>query len=201
MALTSNFNYLQPTGFKLVIDRKNYPNLEFFVQDFTHAGVIMNTADLSYKKIASIPFIGDKIFNASGQNIFSFYIPDFSRLKDFFGPALALASLAVLDSLLSCKVADNMIGDRHSSDRETFGQGMANMAAGLVGGVTTATATMRTVANIKFGGKTPLSSIVHGLTLLAILLGMSSFVAAIPAACLAAILFNCLLYTSDAADD
>ena len=52
MALTSNFNYLQPTGFKLVIDRKNYPNLEFFVQDFTHAGVIMNTADLGYKKIA-----------------------------------------------------------------------------------------------------------------------------------------------------
>ena len=150
--------------------------------------IIGTTIAHSFK--LDIPFIGDKILNASGQNIFSFYIPDFSRLKDFFGPALALASLAVLDSLLSCKVADNMIGDRHSSDRETFGQGMANMAAGLVGGVTTATATMRTVANIKFGGKTPLSSIVHGLTLLAILLGMSSFVAAIPAACLAAILFK-----------
>ena len=150
--------------------------------------IIGTTIAHSFK--LDIPFIGDKIFNASGQNIFSFYIPDFSRLKDFFGPALALAGLAVLDSLLSCKVADNMIGDRHSSDRETFGQGMANMAAGLVGGVTTATATMRTVANIKFGGKTPLSSIVHGLTLLAILLGLSSFVAAIPAACLAAILFK-----------
>ena len=150
--------------------------------------IIGTTIAHSFK--LDIPFIGDKILNASGQNIFSFYIPDFSRLKDFFGPALALAGLAVLDSLLSCKVADNMIGDRHSSDRETFGQGMANMAAGLVGGVTTATATMRTVANIKFGGKTPLSSIVHGLTLLAILLGMSSFVAAIPAACLAAILFK-----------
>ena len=151
--------------------------------------LIIGTA-IAHSFKLDIPFIGDKILNASGQNIFSFYIPDFSRLKDFFGPALALASLAVLDSLLSCKVADNMIGDRHSSDRETFGQGMANMAAGLVGGVTTATATMRTVANIKFGGKTPLSSIVHGLTLLAILMGMSSFVAAIPAACLAAILFK-----------
>ena len=151
--------------------------------------LIIGTA-IAHSFKLDIPFIGDKILNASGQNIFSFYIPDFSRLKDFFGPALALAGLAVLDSLLSCKVADNMIGDRHSSDRETFGQGMANMAAGLVGGVTTATATMRTVANIKFGGKTPLSSIVHGLTLLAILLGMSSFVAAIPAACLAAILFK-----------
>ena len=151
--------------------------------------LIIGTA-IAHSFKLDIPFIGDKILNASGQNIFSFYIPDFSRIKDFFGPAFALAGLAVLDSLLSCKVADNMIGDRHSSDRETFGQGMANMAAGLVGGVTTATATMRTVANIKFGGKTPLSSIVHGLTLLAILLGMSSFVAAIPAACLAAILFK-----------
>ena len=70
MALTTNFNYLQPTGFKLVIDRTNYPNLEFFVQDFTHAGVIMNAADLSYKKIASIPFIGDKLtYNEMLANI------------------------------------------------------------------------------------------------------------------------------------
>ena len=70
MALTSNFNYLQPTGFKLVIDRKNYPNLEFFCQDFTHAGVIMNTADLGYKKIASIPFVGDKLtYNEMLANI------------------------------------------------------------------------------------------------------------------------------------
>jgi|TARA_B100001063_G_scaffold147133_1_gene137400 hypothetical protein len=70
MALTNNFNYLQPTGFKLVIDRTNYPNLEFFIQDFTHAGVIMNTADLQYKKIAAIPFIGDKLtYNEMLANI------------------------------------------------------------------------------------------------------------------------------------
>lgn len=70
MALTSNFNYLQPTGFKLVIDRKNYPNLEFFCQDFTHAGVIMNSADLSYRKIASIPMPGDKLtYNEMLANI------------------------------------------------------------------------------------------------------------------------------------
>ena len=70
MALTSNFNYLQPTGFKLVIDRTNYPNLEFFCQDFTHAGVIMNTADVGYKKIAAIPFIGDKLtYNEMLANI------------------------------------------------------------------------------------------------------------------------------------
>ena len=127
---------------------------------------------------------------AKEAEIFSLYAPDLTRLSEFIIPALALAGLAILDSLLSCKVADNMTGEHHSSDKETFGQGMANIAAGLVGGVTTATATMRTVANIKFGGKTPLASIVHGLTLLAILLGLGFLVEAIPTACLAAILFK-----------
>ena len=137
-----------------------------------------------------IPYIGDKMGNTDANQIFSIYIPDLSRTISFLSPAFALAALAVLDSLLSCKVADNITGKRHSSDRETFGQGMANIAAGLLGGVTTATATMRTVANIKFGGKTPLASIVHGLTLMAVLLGLGFLVAKIPTACLAAILFK-----------
>ena len=137
-----------------------------------------------------IPYIGDKMGNTDANQIFSIYLPDLSRTISFISPAFALAALAVLDSLLSCKVADNITGKRHSSDRETFGQGMANIAAGLFGGVTTATATMRTVANIKFGGKTPLASIVHGLTLMAVLLGLGFLVAKIPTACLAAILFK-----------
>ena len=138
----------------------------------------------------NIPYIGDKMGGAKEADIFSLYVPDLTRFSEFIIPALALAGLAILDSLLSCKVADNMTGEHHSSDKETFGQGMANIAAGLFGGVTTATATMRTVANIKFGGKTPLASIVHGLTLLAILLGLGFLVEAIPTACLAAILFK-----------
>tara|TARA_Y100001954_G_scaffold144411_1_gene153836 strand:+ start:73 stop:1725 length:1653 start_codon:yes stop_codon:yes gene_type:complete len=138
----------------------------------------------------NIPYIGDKMGGAKEAEIFSLYVPDLTRFSEFIIPALALAGLAILDSLLSCKVADNMTGEHHSSDKETFGQGMANIAAGLFGGVTTATATMRTVANIKFGGKTPLASIVHGLTLLAILLGLGFLVEAIPTTCLAAILFK-----------
>ena len=147
-------------------------------------------SSIAYILNLNIPYIGDKMGSTKEAEIFSLYMPDLSRLSEFIGPALALAGLAILDSLLSCVVADNMIGIRHSSDRETFGQGMANMAAGLCGGVTTATATMRTVANIKFGGKTPLASIIHGLTLLTILLGLGFLVAAIPTACLAAILFK-----------
>ena len=138
----------------------------------------------------NIPYIGDKMDHNAVVSIFTLYLPDLNRTIEFIGPAFALAALAVLDSLLSCKVADNMTGTRHSSDRETFGQGMANMAAGILGGVTTATATMRTVANIKFGGRTPLASIIHGLVLFAILSGLGEIVAAIPNACLAAILFK-----------
>ena len=145
---------------------------------------------MAYAMNLNIPYIGDKMDDSSVVNIFTLYVPDLNRTIEFIGPAFALAALAVLDSLLSCKVADNMTGIRHSSDRETFGQGMANMAAGILGGVTTATATMRTVANIKFGGKTPLASIVHGLVLFAILSGLGDVVAAIPNACLAAILFK-----------
>ena len=145
---------------------------------------------IAYFMELKVPLIGEAMNQSAGSNVFSFYAPDFTQMGAFLGPAFALAGLAILDSLLSCKVADNMTGSRHSSDRETFGQGMANMAAGLFGGVTTATATMRTVANIKFGGKTPLSSIVHGLTLLGILLGLGFLVENIPNACLAAILFK-----------
>ncbi len=137
-----------------------------------------------------IPFIGDKMNRVQESKIFSFYFPDFSRLNQFIGPAFILAALAIIDSLLSCKVADNLTGTQHSSDRETFGQGMANMVAGLVGGISTATATTQTVGNVKFGAKTPLATIVKGLTLLAVLFGLSSLIAKIPSACLAAILFK-----------
>jgi len=68
--LTENFNYLQPTSFKLTIDRANYPNLEYFVQSFTHPGMIMNTVEVPYQKITGIPFVGDKLtFNEMLANI------------------------------------------------------------------------------------------------------------------------------------
>ena len=75
---------------------------------------------MAYAMNLNIPYIGDKMDDSSVVNIFTLYVPDLNRTIEFIGPAFALAALAVLDSLLSCKVADNMIGIRHSSDRETF---------------------------------------------------------------------------------
>ena len=68
--LTENFNYLQPTSFKLTIDRRNYPNLEFFCQNITHPGMIMSAVELPYQKVSGVPFPGDKLtFNELSCNI------------------------------------------------------------------------------------------------------------------------------------
>lgn len=69
-ALTENFNYLQPTSFKLVIDRRNYPNLEFFCQNVTHPGMIMSAVEVPFRKVAGVPFPGDTLtFNELSTNI------------------------------------------------------------------------------------------------------------------------------------
>lgn len=68
--LTTNINYLQPTSFKLVLDRRNYPNLEFFCQSVTHPGMLMSSVEMPYQKIVGIPFPGDKLsFNELSANI------------------------------------------------------------------------------------------------------------------------------------
>ena len=70
MALTTNINYLQPTSFKISLDRKNYPNLEFFCQSITHPGMLLNSVEVPFRKIAGIPFAGDKLtFNEVTANI------------------------------------------------------------------------------------------------------------------------------------
>jgi len=68
--LTTNINYLQPTSFKLVLDRKNYPNLEFFCQNITHPGMLLSAVEVPYKKIAGVPMPGDTLtFNELSANI------------------------------------------------------------------------------------------------------------------------------------
>ncbi len=155
----------------------------------TLVALIIGTCIANFMDL-NIPYIGDKMGDGSSDNLFNFYIPSFSRFNEFLGPAFALAGLAILDSLLTCKVADSLTGTRHNSNQEAFGQGIANMAAGLFGGIPTATATTQTIGNVTFGAKTPLSSITMGMTFLAILMGLGFLVKAIPSACLAAILFK-----------
>ncbi len=104
--------------------------------------------------------------------------------------AFTLAALGAIDSLLTSLVADNMTKTRHDSNRELVGQGLGNMGSALIGGLPGAGATMRTVINIKSGGTSPLSGVVAGSFLLAVLLGLGSLVGHVPNAVLAGILIT-----------
>lgn len=115
---------------------------------------------------------------------------DVAQLSYMLVSAVILAALGSIDSLLTSLVADNMSRSFHDSDKELIGQGLGNLAAGFVGGLPGAGATMRTLANIKAGGRTPLSGVLHALILLLIVLGLGPVVSYIPHAALAGILFK-----------
>ena len=105
-------------------------------------------------------------------------------------PGLTLAGLGSIDTLLTSVVADNITKTHHNSNKELIGQGIGNAMAGLFGGIAGAGATMRTVVNVKSGGRTKISGMVHALFLLAILLGLGSLVKYVPLAVLAGILIT-----------
>lgn len=126
----------------------------------------------------------------SGLPAFSLPAFDAAMLGAILMPALVLALLGSIDSLLTSVVADNLSRARHDSDRELIGQGLGNAVAGLFGGIPGAGATMRTVVNIRSGGRTPLSGATHGVVLLAILLGLGSLASRIPLSVLAGILIT-----------
>ncbi|MEJ2426345.1 MAG: SulP family inorganic anion transporter [Candidatus Thiodiazotropha sp.] len=120
------------------------------------------------------------------------HLPTFTLalLPEMLKSALTLAALGAIDSLLTSLVADNITRTYHKSDRELIGQGIGNTIAGLFGGLPGAGATMRTVVNVKAGGKTPISGALHALVLLAIVLGAGGLASHIPNAVLAGILIK-----------
>ncbi len=111
-------------------------------------------------------------------------------LVRIFEYAFTLAALGSIDSLLTSVVADNVTKTKHNSNKELIGQGLGNMASGIIGGLPGAGATMRTVININSGGRGRLSGVVAGLLLAGILLGLGQLVGHIPNAVLAGILIT-----------
>ena len=135
--------------------------------------------------ITNVPILGD-----IPTGLPSLHLPTFetSTLLFVLEAAFILAILGAIDSLLTSLVADNMTRTRHDSSKELIGQGIGNTVAGLIGGIAGAGATMRTVVNIRSGGKERLSGMVHALVLLAVVLGLGPLASAIPHAVLAGIL-------------
>jgi SulP family sulfate permease len=111
-----------------------------------------------------------------------------SHLRDFISPALTIALLAAIESLLSAVVADGMIGTRHKSNVELVAQGVANIASPLFGGIPATGAIARTATSIRSGGRTPLAGMTHAVTLFLILIFLGRWAAMVPLAALAAIL-------------
>ncbi len=117
-------------------------------------------------------------------------LPDVTleRVRELFSPAVTVALLAAIESLLSAVVADGMIGSRHKSNVELVGEGIANIASGLFGGIPATGAIARTATNVKNGGRTPVAGMTHALTVLLVLVFLGKWARFIPLATLAAIL-------------
>ena len=114
----------------------------------------------------------------------------YETMKVAVVPGLTLAGLGSIDTLLTSVVADNITKTHHNSNQELIGQGIGNMLGGLFCGIGGAGATMRTVVNVKSGGRTKISGMVHSLFLLAILLGLGGLVRYVPLSVLAGILIT-----------
>lgn len=113
---------------------------------------------------------------------------DFSNISVYFAPALTIALLGAIESLLSAVVADGMISSNHRSNTELIAQGIANIVTPFFGGIPATGAIARTATNVKNGGRTPVAGIIHAVTLLLILLVFGQYAALIPMPCLAGIL-------------
>lgn len=117
-------------------------------------------------------------------------VPSFSitTINKLFIPAVTIAILGALESLLSAVVADEMIGDTHDSNMELIAQGLANITSGLFGGIPATGAIARTASNVKSGGRSPISGMVHAITLLVTMLVLMPLAKMIPMTALSAIL-------------
>ena len=140
--------------------------------------------------IFNIPVSTIQTFFGNIPNSFSFSIPtfDFNNLSNYFKPAITIALLGGIESLLSAVVSDGMIGGTHRSNTELIAQGFANIVTPFFGGIPATGAIARTATNVKNGGRTPIAGIVHSITLLFIMLFLGKWAKLIPMSCLAGIL-------------
>ena len=141
-----------------------------------------------YAGITTIETIGDR-FSINSQ-LPDAVVPELSweTVRGLVAPAMTIAVLGAIESLLSATVADGVIGDHHNSNTELIGQGVANIVSPLFGGIPATGAIARTMTNINNGGRTPVAGIVHAVVLLLIFLFLMPLAKYIPMACLAGVL-------------
>ncbi|WP_328401607.1 SulP family inorganic anion transporter [Nocardia sp. NBC_00403] len=164
----------------VLIGGRYLPKLPFALVAVVAATVAAQLFGMGLTRIGTIP---------SGLPAPSLSFLQLDELGSLIGPALAVAALAALESLLSATAADSMaVGTRHDPDRELFGQGLANIAAPLFGGVPATGAIARTAVNVRSGARTRLAALTHAVILAAIIYLAAPLVADIPLAALAGVL-------------
>lgn len=155
-----------------------------------YAIILMTFVVLGLKAygIEGIDTIGDRY--AIEAKLPSMVVPSitYQMVRDLMPIAFTIAILGAIESLLSAAVADGVIGDRHNSNTELIGQGVANILCPMFGGIPATGAIARTMTNINNGGRTPIAGIVHAVVLLLILLVLMPYANYIPMACLAGVL-------------
>ena len=152
--------------------------------------ILMTLATLGLKAlgIEGIETIGDRFSISSSLPQPEVPKITWESVHHLAQPAMVIAMLGAIESLLSAAVADGVIGDRHDSNQELIAQGIANMVSPLVGGIPATGAIARTMTNINNGGRTPVAGIAHAIVLAVIYLFLMPLVKYIPMACLAGIL-------------
>ena len=142
----------------------------------------------SYAGVTSVETIGDRF--AISNELPAAQVPNMNweNIKSLVSPAITIAILGAIESLLSATVADGVISDHHDSNTELIAQGLANIASPLFGGIPATGAIARTMTNINNGGKTPVAGIIHAVVLLLIFLFLMPLAQYIPMACLAGVL-------------
>ena len=147
------------------------------------AAVLVKALDLK------VNTIGDLYTISSGLPAFRLPAVSFGLVQKVMPDAITIAVLAAIESLISCVVADGMIGGKHNSNMELVAQGVGNAASALFGGIPATGAIARTAANIKNGGRSPVAGMVHAAVLMLILVFLMPYAALIPMPAIAAILF------------
>ncbi|MBR3067894.1 MAG: sulfate permease [Prevotella sp.] len=141
-----------------------------------------------YAGVVSIETIGDRFSISSELPSATMPVLTWEGIKELVPPALTIAVLGAIESLLSATVADGVIGDHHNSNTELVGQGVANILSPIFGGIPATGAIARTMTNINNGGRTPVAGIIHAVVLLVIFLFLMPLAQYIPMACLAGVL-------------
>ena len=178
-----------PLNIPLMGDMQPYPILvrECPLDPFMIGSIINQDISYSSNLLLNVPLVPPDLPLVKTGGLFSI---DPSMTWMIIEFAATIAALGAIDSLLTSVVADNITKTRHNSHRELIGQGIGNVASGLIGGLPGAGATMRTIVNINAGGKTRLSGLIHGLLLFAILLGLGNYASYIPMCVLAGLLIT-----------